>query len=649
MTVVAGGSARALTLGTAGHIDHGKTTLIKALTGKDTDRLKEEKERGISIELGFAELELPEGRRLSVVDVPGHERFVKNMVSGATGIDLFLLVVAADDGVMPQTREHLRIIELLEIPAGVVALTKTDMVDPDMVELASADVEDFLAETRYEGTAVVPVSGVTGSGLQELREALEVAAAWVPPRPAYPATRLAVDRVFSLKGIGTVVTGTLWSGELRPEDVVAVLPRASSGRELAEVRIRSIQVHDRQVDMAYGGQRVALNLTGVERQEVQRGRWIVKNPAVAPTFLADVSVQLLAESPAALERVSRVRVDHGTAELLAKLILADRETLEPGESAYGQLRFEERALLYPGDHLILRSITPVTTIGGGRVFDPAPHKHGTDPKWRSRLAVLENGPAEDIAELLLQETFPRGIVRRTLERSPYLWRFHGRTAVEALLAEARAETGEGEVLYHAAALGALRRKVMEAVKARAEQDAANPFLTLGELRKAVSGGREWPALDAALAQLQAAGEVVRSEHGVRWGEAAAALEGADAEAAERLVAAMTAGGADVPTPTVATQAAGLRPEDGARLLKALERQGRVVRVGEDLYYPVEVLQSLLARISSTIEEEGQITLAQVRDLLGTSRRYAQALLEHMDSEGLTLRVGDARRLRRRRR
>lgn len=643
------GGPRALTLGTAGHIDHGKTTLIRALTGKDTDRLKEEKERGISIELGFAELELPGGRRLSVVDVPGHERFVRNMVSGATGIDLFLLVVASDDGVMPQTREHLRIIELLDIPHGVVALTKIDMVEPDMVELAAADVEDFLAETRYEGIAVVPVSGATGAGLPELLNALEAAAAQVPPRPAYPATRLAVDRVFSLKGIGTVVTGTLWSGELRPEDVVAVLPRLASGRELNEVRIRGIQVHDRPAEVAYGGQRVALNLTGVERHEVQRGQWVVRDPAVAPTFLADVSVQLLAEASGALGRVSRVRVDHGTAELLAKLVLADRETLAPGESAYGQLRFEERALVYPGDHLILRSVTPVTTIGGGRVFDPAPHKHGTDPKWRSRLAVLETGPAPDIAELLLVEAFPRGIARRRLEGSPYLWRFNGRKAVETLLAGGLAEAADSELLFHAGSLAALREQVMETLKQRAAEDAANPFLTLGELRRAVSRGREWPALEAALAQLQAGGDVVRSEHGVRWGKAAAALEGPDATAAAKLLEVMAAGGADVPTPAVATSAAGLLPADGARLLKALERQGQVVRVTEDLYYPAGVLEELLGRITAAIEAEGQITLAQVRDLLGTSRRYAQALLEHMDSEGLTLRVGDARRLRRRRR
>jgi selenocysteine-specific elongation factor len=275
--------SRALTLGTAGHIDHGKTTLVKALTGRDTDRLKEEKERGISIELGFAELFLPSGRRVSVVDVPGHERFVKNMVSGATGIDLFVLVVAADDGVMPQTREHLRIIELLEIPLGLVALTKIDMVDAEMVELAAADTEDFLAITRYAGAPVVPVSGVTGEGLPALLEALDVLAAQAPVRRAYPATRLPVDRVFSMKGIGTVITGTLWSGSLRPEDTVSILPPLGS-ESLDSVRVRGIQVHDASVVMAQAGQRVALNLTGIDREEVQRGQWVVKDAAVEPTY-----------------------------------------------------------------------------------------------------------------------------------------------------------------------------------------------------------------------------------------------------------------------------------------------------------------------------------------------------------------------------
>jgi len=665
---------RPLTLGTAGHIDHGKTTLVKTLTGRDTDRLKEEKERGISIELGFAELALPSGRHLSVVDVPGHERFVKTMVAGATGIDLFMLVVAADDGVMPQTREHLRIIELLGIPTGLVALTKIDMVDDELAELVAADLEDFLATTRFAGVPVVPVSGVTGEGLPELLETIDRLGAQVPPRPAYPATRMPVDRVFSLKGIGTVVTGTLWSGSISAEDTVAVLPAgpARGADGLRDVRVRNVQVHDREVVAALGGQRVALNLTGVDRDQVGRGQWIVKDPAIASTYLADVRLTLLSDAADPLPRVSRVRVDHGTAEILAKVVLADRESLEPGGSCYAQVRFDERSLVYPGDQFILRSVTPVTTIGGGKVVDPAPRKHSTGQHWRDRLTLLEQGPPEEIAALLLEEAFPAGLIRGRLEMSPYLWRFTQAdigAAVAGLAASGRSlvfgPAGPNARVFHGPSLLALADTALTTLRAKAEDDVLNPYVTLGELRRSLTGGRESRGLDAALERLVAAGQATRSEHGYRWAEAVIEAEGAQSEVVERLYAqfagkSVTAGveggaaadgvpAAETPTVAVAAEAAGLVPREAQRVAEALVRQGRLVKVGEDLYYPPDRLEAIISVIVGVLEASGQITLAEVRDLLGTSRRYAQALLEHMDSEGVTLRVGEVRRLRRRRR
>jgi len=653
---------RPLTLGTAGHIDHGKTTLVKALTGRDTDRLKEEKERGISIELGFAQLTLPSGRRLSVVDVPGHERFVKTMVAGATGGDLFLLVVAADDGVMPQTREHLRVLELLDIPAGAVALTKTDMVDPEMVELARADVEEFLLSTRYAGAPIVAVSGVTGEGLAELLAHLDRLGEKVPPRLAYPATRMPVDRVFSLKGIGTVITGTLWSGSLSAEDSVAVLPPrtgySGSVASVRELRVRSVQVHDREVRRAEGGQRVALNLTGGDRDDVTRGQWVVKDPGIEPTYLADVRLTLLSDAGAPLPRIQRARVDHGTAEILAKVVLADRDRLEPGGSCYAQLRFEEKALVYPGDHFILRSVTPVTTLGGGRVVDPSPRRHGTGPRWHERLTLLEEGRPEAVAELLLKEMFPQGLQRARLEGSPFLWRSTGQrvsSGVDALVAESRVLEANG-LLFHAGSLSTLTEQVRERLRQRAEDDKLDPYLTLGELRREMTGGKEWPALDAALGLLTAGADVERTEHGYRWVDEAAAGEVVLDETAQRLLAQFEGAGvaeggavsAETPSVAVAAQAAGLEPRTAQKIVEALVRQGRLVRVGEDLYYPTERLEAVLSRLAAAMEA-APLTLAEARDLLGTSRRYAQALLEHMDSEGLTLRVGEARRLRRRRR
>ncbi len=688
------GDPRALTLGTAGHIDHGKTTLVKALTGRDTDRLKEEKERGISIALGFADLTLPSGRHLSVVDVPGHERFVKTMVAGATGIDLFLLVVAADDGVMPQTREHLRIIELLGIPAGVVALTKVDMVDRDLAELARADVEEFLASTRYAGAPIVMVSGTTGEGLPELLAELDRLGAQAPPRPSYPATRMPVDRVFSLRGIGTVVTGTLWSGVLTTEDTVAVLPmRSGKGGDLDEVRVRSIQVHDHDVAAATGGQRVALNLTGVAREDVDRGQWVVKDPAIAPTYLVDARLTLLSDASGPVSRVFRARVDHGTAEVLVKVVLADEDGLAPGASCYAQFRFEDQVLIYPGDQFIVRSLTPVTTIGGGRVIDPAAHKHGTGPQWRKRLALLEKGMPEAVAELLLEEAFPSFLTRGRLEASPYLWRFTVAdidTAVAGLLAGGRALVagvsggsgnarsavipagapagarsafeptaatkpvspgGPGARLFHAPSFAALVERTSAALRARAGADQLDPYLTLGELRRELAAGKEWPALDAVLDHLVSAGEISRTEHGYRMADVATADEAED-ESVLRLLAQFEGGderlAAETPTVAVAAAALGMSPREAQKVVDALVRRGRLVKVGEDLYYPPTRLDTLLARLAAAMEEAGQLTLAEARDLLGTSRRYAQALLEHMDSEGLTLRVGDARRLRRRR-
>ncbi len=710
---------RPLTLGTAGHIDHGKTTLIKALTGRDTDRLKEEKERGISIELGFAELTLPGGRHLSVVDVPGHERFVKTMVAGATGIDLFMLVVASDDGVMPQTREHMRIIELLGIPLGLVALTKIDMVDEEMVELVQADIEDFLAGTPYPTAPVVPVSGVTGAGLPDLLATLDRLGAEVPPRPSYPATRLPVDRVFSLKGIGTVVTGTLWSGSLAAEDTVVILPPRAGrggaggghgGASMREVRVRSVQVHDRDTDAAAGGQRVALSLTGVERDEVERGQWVVKDPAIDPTYLADVRLSLLSDAHAPLPRVSRVRVDHGTAELLAKVVLADQESLLPGESCYAQVRFDERALVYPGDRFIVRSVTPVTTIGGGRVIDPAPRKHSTGARWHERLSLLEQGAPDAIVTVLLEERFPLALTRARLEASPYLWRFATPqvvAAVAGLLAGGRAlpgrtgpaappqaapagaaktpaqggapkgtaqpaaakqpgvgspkgaaplgvakpaGVGSNTPLFHGPSLLALTEKTLAALRGRAENDPLNPYLTLGDLRRDLTAAKEAPALDAALDRLLTAGEAERTEHGYRWAQAATVSGGANDQLAARLLEQFTTALDFAESPLVATaaEAVGLAPREAQKLIDALVRQNKLVKVGEDLYYPPDRLAALMDRIAAAMETAGQITLAEVRDLLSTSRRFSQALLEHMDSEGLTLRVGEARRLRRRR-
>jgi selenocysteine-specific elongation factor len=480
------------TLGTAGHIDHGKTALVKALTGVDTDRLPEERERGISIALGYASLHLPSGRHLSVVDVPGHERFVRTMVAGATGIDLYLMTVAADDGVMPQTREHATVLRALGVEVGVVAVTKADLADPAR---ALTEAGELLPDAES-----IAVSVRTGAGLDDLRAALDRAAERAASRAAAPGgMRLHVDRVFTIRGAGTVVTGTLWAGSAGRGDAVTIQP---AGRA---ARVRAVEVHDQPVERAAAGQRVALNLAGVDRDEVARGDVVVAGAEIAPTFRVDAALQLS-------DRPAVVAVHHGTRESPARLA-------ELG-GRYFQLRLEQPIVPVRGDRLVIRSLAPPDTLGGGVVLDPAPRRHGPSRALTAHLAALERGetPVDD----------PPPPPAREAPAPPPL-------TASALAAEARLHVAE-------------------------------------------------PPLDS---------------------------------------------------------------EFDAADLAALRAHGRIVRLGPAMHVHTEALAAVRARIVAAIERDGAITLAGARDELGTSRKYAQAYLEHLDGERVTIRRGEQRVLRRR--
>jgi selenocysteine-specific elongation factor len=502
-----------LTLGTAGHIDHGKTALVDALTGKNTDRLPEERSRGISIELGYAPLTLPSGRRLSVVDVPGHERFVRTMVAGASGIDLYLLCVAADDGVMPQTREHLAVLRQLGVGVGVVAVTKADIGEPELVE---EEVRELLP-----GLEVVRVSALERTGLNELLAALDRAAARVSGRAGADgaAPRLHLDRSFTLKGIGTVVTGTLWSGSIAEGDSVRVLPRGLNAR------VRSVQVHDQPVKSAAAGQRVALNLVGVGWRELGRGDVVSSAGSdLAPTYLIDAALSL---EPAArpLERGTRVHIHHGTREAPARVV--------PLGEGYAQLRLEAPLVPLPGDRLIVRQLAPPDTVGGGVVIDAHPRKHGPSPEVVERLRALERG--EDVPAVAAQ---PEPV-----------------------------ETVEPEQ----------------------------------------------PPLDEAALQIAS---LLRSD------------------------------GREPRTDNELAEAAGLSAAEAADRLRRLASAGQAVRVARNLHFHPEPLAELEAQVIALCKRDGSATIASVRDELATSRKYAQALLEHLDGEKITRRVGNAHVLRR---
>jgi selenocysteine-specific elongation factor len=628
-------SARPLTLGTAGHIDHGKTALVRALTGVDTDRLPEERARGISIALGYASLELPSGRSLSIVDVPGHERFVRTMISGATGIDLALLVVACDDGVMPQTREHVAILALLGVRSAVVALTKRDLVDAETAELAAADVDDLLAGTPLAGAPMVETSARTGAGLDELREALDRAAAAVEPRTQAGATRLPIDRAFTLHGIGTVVTGTLWSGSIAAGDRLALVP------EGGDVRVRSVEVHDQAVERADAGQRVAANLVGVEREAIPRGAALGTPGAFPASYRLDVELHALPHGPG-IGQGALVQVLLGTACVDARVALLGSAGLPAGSSGLAQLRLRELVAAARGDRVILRSTAPQATIAGGLVLDPAPRRHGAGADALDRMQLLAEGDAPSLVRAALQgapwpvaldQVAPAGL----LERESALAVLADLSAAGELLQLA----GPEPTWLTAARYAALRDDARELLARRAAEHPLEPALPA---QTVVPAG---PGADALLGLLAAAGVLERDGAHVLLPGARAGAAGGHAAEAEALLAALAEGGFSPPD-LPALQAASALPErEFNALCAALERDGRLVRFGGDLAYTAERFDQARALVVGRCSEHGSIALAELRDDLEASRRIAQALLERLDADGLTRRVEDRRVLRRR--
>jgi len=387
-----------LIIGTAGHIDHGKTTLIKALTGRNTDRLKEEQERGISIELGFTYFDLPGGQRAGIIDVPGHEKFIRNMLAGVIGIDIVLLVVAADEGIMPQTAEHLAILDLVGVKSGFVVITKSDLVDDEWLQLVEEEIKDEVKGTFLEGASIIPVSSTEKIGISNVIEEILKLSESLEDKSLDDMPRLPVDRVFTISGFGTVVTGTLLAGSLKVGDEIQVYP----GDTIA--RIRSIQVHDQDASVAYGGQRVALNLAGVKKSQIDRGSIVAPVNSMRSTMMLDVKIKLLRSLSKGLENRTRLKLYLGTDEILCRVVLLDREVLEPGDETYAQLRLEEETVAKMGDRFILRFYSPMFTVGGGEVLEPNPVKRKRfDEKSLEELAIKDQGNFSEIVEHIVRK------------------------------------------------------------------------------------------------------------------------------------------------------------------------------------------------------------------------------------------------------
>jgi selenocysteine-specific elongation factor len=615
-------------VGTAGHIDHGKTALVKALTGVDTDRWEEEKRRGITIDLGFAPLPLPGGIQASVVDVPGHEAFVKNMLAGATGIDVALLIIAADEGIMPQTEEHLAIVELLGVRRGIPVLTKRDLVDDEWLALVRTDVAERLSRSRVRWHAPLAVSALKGEGLEELKEALAIVATDLADRPADDLFRLPIDRVFALPGAGTVVTGSTWSGTVSTGASVRLLPLDR------DVRIRSIQVHSQDAEQAGPGRRTALALVGVDKDEIERGQVAVTGTGWATTNTLDVALELLHTAKKPLAVRTRIRVHLGTAEVLGRV--AQSRAIPPGESSVARLLLERPLVARGGDRFVIRSFSPVTTIGGGVVLDPYPPKR---PRVSERGLAAGRPPAERLARFVEEAGLAGLRVGDIAVRVGVL----PADVPTTIVAAGKGILSVGDVLVARRAIAGEVDRLATVVSAHHDEHPLDPGLSLQALRAAVDGPA--PVLDLLVEhgvkkqawELAEGGAVVRKPG---W---QAALRERAGEAGGRLAQRLAE--ARWQLPTVSELQREFSDPSVPALLAHLAREGSVERVDQERYALKQALEEFRRAVEETLHELGAATPAQFRDRLGLTRKYLIPLLEWADRRGITSRQGDTRVLR----
>jgi len=630
---------KSIIVGTAGHIDHGKTALVKALTGIDADRLEEEKRRGITIDLGFAHMELPspngETLRLGFVDVPGHERFVRNMLAGVGGIDLVLLVIAADESIKPQTREHFDILQLLGVQRGITVLTKSDTVDAETLDVVRLEVEEFLRETFLETpkSPIVAVSSLTGAGLDDLKRAMVAAAAEVRPRDSQALVRLPVDRVFTMKGFGTVVTGTLVAGTIHREEELEVFP---TGRR---VRVRGVQVHGEAADAAVAGQRTALNLAGASTEDLSRGMMLAPPATFATTRRMDVSLRLLPSAPRPLKYRTRVHFHSNTMEIVAEIGLHDVKQLAPGSEAFARLKLPEAALLLPGDRFIIRQFSPVVTLGGGIVLDATPISRM--PGQESFRQILAGGSPETILRARIARRGHDGIsASRLIAETGWTKR-----SIEAQLAAALKD-GQvlriGDLFAHAPAISTLQQLIVNATASFHKKNSLVGGIAKEELREQVKASAE--VFSEALAglvrekKIETAGDLVRLPgHGV-------VMKDEEAESKKTIEGAFAA--AALKVPALHEVVAGLKVDKARaqKIVTLLLRDKVLVKISDELVFHRSALEELRRQIAAQKAKSSKMDVARFKELTGVSRKYAIPLLEYLDRERVTRRVGDAREI-----
>ena len=632
-----------LILGTAGHIDHGKTSLVKALTGVDTDRLKEEKARGITIELGFAHLELPgAGLRFGIVDVPGHERFVRTMVAGVGGMDLVLLVIAADEGIMPQTREHLEICQLLGVKRGIVVLTKKDLVEPDWLDLVTEEVREYLAESFLATAPIVAVSSRSGDGIDQLKSELARLAGEIEQKRLDTPFRLPVDRVFTVTGFGTVVTGTLLSGAVTVGDEVEILPSGIA------CRVRGVQSFGAKVEKGGAGERLAVNLQGVDHSDVERGDVVVPKGLYRPTSAVDVRLNYLASAHKELKHRATIRLHSATYEVAAKVILFDRDALTPGDSAYVQLRLSRPVLLLPGDPFVLRTYSPQATLGGGTVLDPAP------PRRRRRstealelLAAAESGGDQERIRLLVESSLLSGIsVQEMVNRSGMSGkRIEGALAPLLSSGAVLQVLKEPRIFLGRDAFAQLKQKLSQELRDYLEENPMQEGIGKEELKSRIPRRSDARFFGPVLASMEKEGLALSDRDIVKLPGRKVGVTQDQAGLQLLLEEALKKGWGEPPTLKELCELLGCTEKQLLDHANLLCREGRAAKVKGDIFYAPGAVVEIREKLVAYLREKGEIAPPEFRELTGLSRKFMIPLLEYFDQEKLTIRMGDKRVLR----
>ncbi len=629
-------------LGTAGHIDHGKTSLIRTVTGIDTDRLKEEKLRGITIELGFASLDLPSGQHIGIVDVPGHEKFVKNMVAGATGIDLVAMIIAADEGVMPQTREHMEICTLLGIKHGMVVLTKTDLVDQEWLELALEDVKDFMSGSFLEDSPIIPVSSINGQGIEDFIKALDDISSDIPERPVSSLFRLPVDRVFTMKGFGTVITGTLISGQVRVGEDIMIYPSQLTAK------VRGIQVHNLAVNEALAGQRTAINFQGLEKSALQRGEVLSKPDALKPSYMVDLNVHFLTSNKKPLKNRTRVRFHTGTSEILGNLILLDREELEPGDTIAAQIRLDVPVTLVKDDRFVIRSYSPVQTIGGGKVINPIPTKHKRfKPDIAAMLESLARQDSPEIVDSHLKIIGSQGLSFKDLLIMTNLPEKQLNKLLQQLLSKKDIIQidKENRVYIHHHSFEEIIAKATEHLHQYHQDYPLKAGMPKQELKSKFLPPLGTKLFNHLLQQMIKTNSIVQEGELIRKTTHKVSLKVDQADAKQKLLEIYSESSLTPPYFKELRNKIKIEADQAKDVLHLLIEEGLIVKVKEDLYFDAKAVAKLRQKLVDFLNHHNEINTPQFKEMAGISRKYLIPLAEYFDSKNVTIRIGDVRKLR----